>query len=753
VTTGPVLVDPACNAAFQPPPLSLEVIKIQQSAPVVYPWGSTIRYRVTVRNKSSVPGLRIRRIAVGDWVTAGLGTPSFVGRLQMNTCSPPCAVTYTAPLNTPFAGSGATRQMYGAILVNQSAGGLLFNQTAQFAVEIRYSNPGCDAYPAVNPKKIHNFGRVLSWDEDVGGTVTPVTQIVQSGVTTRMQMVPPCALAAEKTATTSLVGFANPNFSPSVKYTVTFANPSSQPRTVGTIADLARIVPFPGGAAPYANQIEVRYTYNCYVTQGTVTGFSPWQHPTNPNIPAVAHVVATPLAQQAVPLIRNTQPVVFGANSKLTCVVFAWVQPPDPTDPNCSTALLENVALMDMSPFYDPNADWTNGSPPGAFAAVQGTLPRCLNLVVNKDAQTTPWTWQGGGPLSWTLHVTNHGAPVTAPAILVTDTLDPGMTVTGANTVCLPAGCAYSWSPAPTAGNPSVLQIDALADNGAEIRTVLNVANAPLSIAPGGEVCNNATATLSRSARPATAHSYWKNTTTLHGRACIPILPTAPLKILKTVVNQTGLALPSGLTFQVTVVCTNPNPTFNGPSTVVTLTAGASATVANVPIGSACAITETAPQLTISGPDCLWTSWSIAYAPGTNVPIGSKGGTATVTNTLTCTPPPPATLNLGKWYLVNSSLVPRHPTDPTVSPWLPAQAFSVVVTCGSNPPVTVVLDVSNNYQGSVSSVAGASCTISETPPPFPFPSCHWTPLYPQGAIVQLLPGANVRAVHNRQDCP
>ena len=749
-TTGPTLVDPACNAGFQPPPPSLQVVKIQQSPPIVYPWPSSISYRVTVRNTSSNPNLRIRRINVGDWVTAGVGTPSFVARLDLHSCAPPpCTVTYTPPGAMPLAGSGATRQMYGAILINQTSGGLLPNQMASFTVRIRYSNPGCDSYPGINPKPILNFGRVLSWDEDVAGTVTHMNQIVQSGVTTRMQTVPPCPLAVTKTATTNVVRFGNPNSSTSVNYTISFSNSSGQTRTIGTIVDLARIVASP----PYANQLDVRYMFNCFVTQGTVTGFPVWQHPTNPNIPAAAYVVATQLAQQGVQLIRNTQPVVFGPNSRLTCNVFVWVLPPDPSDPHCATGQLENAVMMDMSPFFDPNAGWPNINPPGTIATVRGDLPRCFNLVVNKDVQTTPWIWQGGGPLTWTLHVTNHGAPITAPGIVVTDTLDPGLTVTGANTACLPAGCSYAWAPSPTAGNPSALQVNGLATNGAEIRTTINVANAPPSIAPGGEVCNVATASMSASAQPPTNHYFWKNTNTLHGRACIPILPTAPLTILKTVDNRTGLALPTSMTFQVAVNCTNPNPTYNGPSTSVTVAANGSATVQHIPIGSTCAVSETPPPTPRPGPRCLWPTWSMAYLPAANATIAADTNTVTVSNRLVCGPPPPATLQFGIWYLVNSSPTPRHPFDPTVSPWLPPQTFPIIVICGSNPPVTVILDSSNSYQGSVSSTAGTTCTLSETPPPFPFPTCHWTPLYPQGASALLIPGLNVRNIHNRQDCP
>lgn len=752
-TTGPTLVDPACNAAFQPPPPSLQIVKIQQSPPVVYPWPSSISYRITVRNTSTNASLRIRRINVGDWVTAGVGTPSFVARLDAHACSAPCTVTYTPPGAMPLAGSGATRQMYGAILVNQSSGGLLPNQFASFTVRIRYSNPGCDSYPGINPKAIPNFGRVLAWDEDVGGTVTHINQIVQSGVTTRMQMVPPCPQTVQKTATTNVIRFANPNLSTSVNYSVTFSNPGAVPRTVGTLVDLMRIIPFPTGAPPYATQIEVRYMFQCFVTQGTVTGFPPSHNPTNWNIPSVAHIVATPLAQQGVPLIHNSQPVVFGPNSSLGCTLFVWVLPPDPNDPYCSSAQLENVAMMDMSPFFDVNAAWPNGNPPGMFASVRGDLPRCLNLVVNKDALTTPWTWQGGGPLTWTLHVTNQGAPITAPGVIVTDTLDPGLTVTSANTACVPAGCGYSWAPSPSAGNPSVLGVNALAHSGAEIRTTITVANAPPSIGPGGEVCNNAIASLAALTQWPTGHSFWKSTNTLHGSACIPILPTAPLTIVKLVDNQTGLLLPPSLTFPVAVACTNSNPNFNGPSTTVTLAAGSSGTIAHVPVGSTCAISETPPAVTVASRNCLWPTWSVAYLPGASVTISGGRNSATVTNTLVCGPPPPATLQFRKWDLVNASLTPRHPLDPTVTPWLPAQSFPVTVTCGANPPVTVILDSSNNYQASISGVAGMTCTFSETPPAFPFGNCHWTALYPQGASVQLMPGLNVRDVHNRQDCP
>ena len=90
----------------------------------------------------------------------------------------------------------------------------------------------------------------------------------------------------------------------------------------------------------------------------------PQTNPNGPNGVDTAQVVVTQLPQQGVRLIRNTQPVAFGPNSRLQCSVHAWVFPPPATDPYCSLGELENAAVLDGSSFYDPNTPWPASTAP-----------------------------------------------------------------------------------------------------------------------------------------------------------------------------------------------------------------------------------------------------------------------------------------------------------------------------------------------------------------------------------------------------
>lgn len=747
IDTGATVVDPACNAPYQPPSPVLQVTKVQVSplpntAP--HPWGTTFRYRVTVRNISQIPGLRIRNIQVADSVVEWLQTPPFTGTRMGYSCTPSCT-TPSPILPQQFQGNFDTRQMAaGGILVAQSAGGLAYNQTASFDILLRYSNPGCDSYPAINPKDIFNLGRVTAWDQQVGtAPPTHVNQIVQGAVVTHMQPVPACPLITHKTSSSAgVILFGNPNNNATTTYQIDFGNPTNQSYTMGTIGDMMRIVPPLTGVAPYAFQIQVDYSFNCMVTQGTVTGY-PGTNQNGPNGFDTVQVVVTQLPQQGVRLIRNNQPVVFGPHSNLHCDLFAWVHQPAAHDPYCSTGFLENASVMDASIYYDPNSPWPSTSAPGMWSSVVRPLPPCHNLVVNKTA-SPPWIWPGGGPLSWTLHVTNFG-PVVTPAdrLIVTDTMSNGLLATTYSQSCIPTtGCPPPppppplWNPSPSAANPSILNIGNLRI-GAQIQTVMTLANAPASVGPGGQVCNAATASVSQWVLPPHNIYYWKSTQTLHDDACIPVFAAGSLTVRKLLDNNVGAQLPSNFVFPITVNCSS-----YGPNATLGLAAGGTWTAQHVPAGSTCTIGEGALPVLAPTPTCAHPVWTTNFSPGATVVIPQANNsttTVTVRNVITCPPPAAGTLVIRKITIAG-------PAPPNFT----AALFNV--TCGSSAPVT--LSVPANGQTSMNNIAAPSiCTIVEQPLP-PQAGCTWVGTQTPPGGVAIASGATTTVTYtNRLICP
>ncbi|MBV8688152.1 MAG: hypothetical protein JOZ90_03140 [Alphaproteobacteria bacterium] len=695
VTTGATLQDPLCNAPYgtAPPVMLVGKTQILPSPSAIIPWApvTTIRYQLRIKNVSTTP---LTQIKISDIVQEGVGTPPFTATVVNQTCGTACTAAVVFPPQQ-LPGYGMRRTMFNATIGSIGAGA-----TVAFEIRLRYSNPRCDSMPSVGVKLVHNWFRISQWTQS--GTTVPAA--FEVGATTRMRPVPACPLKVKKTAATPRTLFNFPN-----TFQVQFINPTPGTFTVGSLLDTARIVS--SSVSPYAVALQVDYSYACSPTAGSVTGY--------PSVTGLqtAWMVETQLPQQGVRLIQNTGPVTFGPNSTLTCTVTTVVRPPPAGDPYCGSGRWDNSAILDLSANYDPNLQWPSG-PPGMWATVGLPLPQCFNLVVNKIAGNS-WTWQGGGPLSWTVKTTNRGDPIPAGAPLAFhDSFNAVVNVTGQATTCTPAvpACGLIGAADPPGPVTSWHFTPVAIDHGQTAQTVINVAGAPPLLAPPAQVCNTWEAELQFTMATLGAY-YFKDPTTVKSTACTAVLDTGSLTVIKKVTNSTGAIVPSGTIFPISVNCLP-----YGPNVPANLADAGSITFQHIPAGSQCTLTETPPQPPGS-PMCEPGAWATYFVPGpTNVvtiPGGGATATVTVENQLGC--PGTATMIIRKATIFPPGSVPFS---------------SVLVDVNCLPgPTTTTVPLPANGQISVPNLpTPSSCTLVEHLPPGT-PGCNWSVSQnPPGAI-------------------
>ncbi len=732
-------VDPTCGSP------ALQVTKTQDTPQTSggFAWGSTIGYTITLTNNSTTQTIDNIQLfdsingSLGDLVQAGVGTPPFTAQLVSSTCLPAVCTNSQAPTgNTQqVTGYGDTQWMFGTTVdAPPNIAGLAPGATVSFQLQIKYSNPGCDSYPDVALKPVINFVRASYQDPALGNVV------VQSPpVTANMQAPPACQFTVQKSVDNGLgrIAFATP----SASYTVTFGNPTPQVATIGTLIDSLRIVP-----SNYATQLPVAYSYSCTASpSGSVTGFP------GPGTGSVT-AIQTSLPQQGVRIIQNTGPVTFQPQSTLACTVTITVSRPSAGDTNCSrVGQLENVAIMDTSAFYNSNLPWPSGTNPGYAAKVALPLPQCLNLVVNKSVNPI-WTTQNTGPLNYTLTVTNLGDPIVATdGLTLSDNFTPSNYAASLpwQAYCVPATSSCTptpwWVPNPTA-NPSTLHVNNLNNNQAVVTKFPVKRPYP---PPPGNVCNHAEATVTSLAA---ADWYAKDPSTWTTDLCAPIFDARPLDITKTVTVTPPATTPPAALFPVTVVCSFiQNGVQYGPSTTVTFNypTNLGQTVTNIPVGSACTVTEQQPlPPPVAMASCP--SGFGAWGPVTYPNPGGQSLTIVTTapnrlevhNTFACVPV--GTLSVTKTF---------DPSSPASQ--FPATAiFPVSVACTGLPTTTVNLQ-SPNFQQTVPNIAmGSVCTITELTPTGTNvqPNCHWDTSYPKGQSVTIPNGSANLEAHNALRC-
>lgn len=724
VITGQTQVNSACNLPFLPASPVIQITKVQLlPLPVTNPvtWPGTITYRLTVKNISA--NMWLKKIKVGDFVHEPVGTPPFTAQYVSHLCTPTCSLS--VPQTQFMSGYGVTKQVWSATLFNASgagAAGLGPTQTATIILRLRYSNPRCDSYTGPPWEPVDNIGAILGWeqfDTTTNSTVS-VNQAVASMVTTRMKPVAPCPLVVKKRPTVTPPAFPPPHvpFNQWYGYTVEYSNPASTNQTfqLGTLIDALRYVASPSSAPPYAAQLQVAFNYTCTAIGGLSGGF-----PTTGS--GTVSIVATALAQQGVRIVQNSGPVTFPPGAKLTCIVNVKVSPPAANDPYCSTADLENVAILDMSAYYNPNLFTSPSGGPNMMASVRTPLLRCFNFVVNKSA-SPPWIGQGAGPLNWTLSVTNSGPSIT-PANAVTtigDAFAPapsGMTAT--TPVCTPAtpACTFLWQPAPPNANAGLVPTNFA--SGQTMSVNFTVPNTPGSPAALGQNCNTGSAGFLIPNTPWLG--YWKNPATLVTvPKCIQVVKVGPVTVKKQVVNLSGIAVSGSYAIQLS--CTFPGLAV--PVANFTLPAGSGHTVPNIPAGSQCTVTENPPPAPPPGTKaCPFPVWTISYAPGQTftTPANGAAASATVVNTLKCMP-------MGRIIIKKN----------TVSP-VPQTPFDFIVNCTPNGPSNLLVTVPANGSGGVATIpAPAMCTVTEQPHSAPS-GCVWTPTHNPANPFAVLPNS------------
>jgi hypothetical protein len=743
VVTGASKIDPTCYTVPTTEPPSL-VIEKRQVVPApltaTLAWapstiaGSYADYELVFRNRS--PTHRIRNIRLTDTVRQGVGTPDFKAQVIWTNCpAPPCSITMSGQPQ-PFTGYGDTAVMATAVLYGGSAQGLArllpggTPASVSVRIRIRYAQQACDSLQSgFDP--IVNILQVLRWDEIApDGTVRTVNGPLTSMLTTRMAEGAKCPLQVTK----KVMGTPAPDrirFGVPVTYEVIFANPGNFAIVVGTMIDTLRYSAAPGATGLYAAQLRVDYQYGCapMAGSGAITGY-PANNPAGPGNTDTVFATANQFVQQGVKLIRNAGTVHFAAHSSLRCLVTVTVTAPSPpasADPYCSSALLENAAILDLSRFYNSNL-WPGD--PSLWASAGKPMPDCYNWVVGKGVTpgAATWTWQGGGPLSWTYTVTNLGPPMDVNVANIRDWFTSGpstslspstplaVTVTGGSAACNGGTCnpnpavivnAATSTPAGT----SVIDPVSLG-TGDTLSVRIDVAQAPATVGPGNLICNNVQGQL---LTPPLPDAYWKNDQTLAAQSCIPVLPTAPLRIRKLIVNPYNVVVPNS--FEVTVTCA-PYPL--APSTYQIAVSGPfpATTIQHVPVGDQCTVTETSPPPLQPKSGCAFPVWETTYAPAGPVTIVPGNASnffmnhASVINTVRCLP-------VGQLAIRKVVIAPANIQFPSI--------VTVNLSCSPNGPVGTLQVPSSGLPAVRNNLAvGSVCTITEELPPSTVPNCGWT---------------------------
>jgi hypothetical protein len=741
VFTGAYVVDPDCGGGFGPPAPAVDVLKKQNNPPsstIVNPWGTPIDYRITVKNITANP-IKIR---LRDIVTGLNGTPPFTATVVSQTCTfngastTVCQPTVTPPTLT--LGQNAPLTMWDQNSPNIQ---LLAGDVLQLDITLRYDSQSCDSFSSISVKTVRNTVRVKY---DVG----PQSFMVERSVDTLFGLLPECKFVVDKKVITT------PNkivFGQPFEYLVTYTNNDSATRTVGTLIDAIRIV-----NANYATQLPFSYSHACKVTAGSITGSIP-----APVLGGTGTIVHTTYPSQGARIIQNTGFITFGPYSTLECRVGILVKRPPVGDPYCLSSIepqLENLALMDVSQYYNANLPWppsgtySSGSPnqPSPLTnwhTVTSPLPKCYKLLVNKSVDP-PATWTPGGPapLTYTITLTNAGDTLTGTFVnnvwtgpMLSDLFLPGSpyTPTSVNVTSScsnPAATWYNWT-GPPAANQSFLQITSF-PAGCSIKVTFTL---PGPFTPG-QICNRASVVMNPQGSP-DWYANDPNPAIMQAQVCPPVWDTNTLSVLKLVTNKTGVSL-SGVTYPVQVICGAP---FN-QTIILNLTEGIPQTVPNIPVGTNCTVTELTPVGTPTCPPPAVAGWAPpVYAPGQNAVIlapPAKQPTIIVRDTFQCTAPPTGSLTVSKTVYYDS-------TTPLTS--LPFPIEVKVVCTPPLPNPTLMLTGPTMQQVMQWIPVGSVCTIDETPPPL-YGGCGWITTYPAGPTVTIQPGNQSLQVINNSAC-
>jgi hypothetical protein len=614
--------DPECALPDLVGPIQIVKQQVSPSSGSIVPWSTSVKYRVTVTNSDPSPIIVRLRDRVMPWA----GTPPFSATVQYWSCvlSPACTSpnATTPPVNL----FSYFQQQTAWDKTNLTVPGKVGNVDGRVVLNIvlRFTPNSCDSFANGN-NIIRNIGRV-NYDYVPPGSppnTPPTSFMAEAFVNTKMAQHPLCDLRVKKTvfpATTV-------EFGSQIDYKVTYRNGGTTPVSVGTLIDAVRIV-----QPNYATSLPFAYRYSCGVFSGFITGAVPTMSSGHPAwIPG--SIVHTTLPSQGTRIIQNSAHISFSPGAQLNCTVQIKIFRPASGDKYCLSSVtprLENLALMDVSRFYNPNVPWPPSqtySPIFAFGATQPTspltnwstvglkLPKCYKFVVNKSSLPN-LTWAPGGPspLTYTVVVTNQGDALTGQMIsgawhgpfLEDQFFAPfsGTIVPGSVTVTSNCGIApnqLNWVGVPGQSRLRISSFPALCT----ITLKLQVAGPYTPV----QTCNRGLVGILPTGTP----NWYNNSTNQNGlksEICVPVLKTNSLTVRKSITNNSGDVLPAGALFPVTVSCIVPG----GPTITSSINVSASSTgaviVNNIPVGSTCTITE---SLTLPLPQ-----------PAPNSPINCK---------------------------------------------------------------------------------------------------------------------------------
>jgi hypothetical protein len=798
VDTGIQTVDPLCGSALSWAPLKIKK-KLLSTQPLGgFLWGNLISYQITITN---ITNQTLTGIDVSDWSMSLPGTPPYIA----NTVSwfPPGSGVNLSPTIIP--GYFSIGQIWKGQITSLGP-----NASYTFLPFVaKYSSTSCDNYfNGTNP--IKNVFRA-QWT----GTATPpggggpVTQTwyAEDGADALMAERPECKLSAIKTTVTSPNKIVFGNW---FTYTVKFKNQDpTNPVSIGTLADRLRIV-----QPNYATSMQVDYNFSCPLVSGIQN--QPLLSPTLTN--TITYTQQPHQGLDLLTPQTPGQPVVFPPNKTLTCTINIRLQRPPKGDPYCigtGRPQVENITLMDVSQTYGPTVAWP---PTGTYnpalvtaqptsmgsrnwASVRTDLPHCFNLQVNKSVKPLTTWITNPTPTEYTIVLHNFGdaiplAPFNPPGnqwpnwvgpqlqdfftqnppnTAVTSFVTPANCFSGLAPQCRrlgpPPPPALPLPPLPGLGpfpSPFHIGVEGLGNTLTDREIVLKFKVQPVCQYPKAK--NELI--LFWSGPNAQADWYSNDDRSCFGppplvppyslippnsvigscsRVEQPCLRVGDLQVVKTVVDMLGVPTPAN--FGMTVNCTPYG--FPAPNTPITVPSNGSATVANIPETSNCAVTEPPllPIASVAACGGSSASWSTVISPPQPVTIvANQTVTVTVTNTVVCD------------FIISKSY-----DHPPVINYPDGAVFNFTVNCTNpaNPnatPVTLTGTITSTHinGGNIMSVpntapVGWVCTATETVPTGANANgCYWAPgvaVSPNPVTIQAAPAINAVGFKNNYICP
>jgi uncharacterized repeat protein (TIGR01451 family) len=561
-----------CSGGGTTPSLPMTKVLVPPPSPA---WGVPLKYRVTITNNTSQT---LTGLTLGDYVT-GSGALPFTATFSAISvvCAPSCIPP--APVNSaPY-------------------------------VTTSYSSLFSVAFAPLAPNAVQTVEYLVRYDAvcsttGSGGSITNLASLSgpargSAFVSTTMPDLAKCDIAVTKTQTSGPSTFSS--FPVTLGYKVLFRNNSpNQTVKIGTLVDAIAYE-----SAAYANNIPVAYSYICTASTGVTMPAGAVMSKTN--ISALIQYNNPIYAGVQIFNFSNFPGAVFGPLGTLSCDVTVTLSQPPTSDSKCQGADPKNVvntAYMDLYP---------GSTSPAYKAQVATALPKCVSILVGKTVSSNV---VAGGPVTFTLTVKNSGNdPVSN--VLLTDNVPAAFT--GVSWTCA-SGCAT----ASGSGNAISVALNPIAAGATT--TLVVTATAPAVL---GTYCNDDKATFT----PFPADTFFEGDQAALTTASACVQVKSPTEGKGLTIQKKVEGAPDGFTGQFTflVQCATPAGFTQQTVTVNWPTPGL-VTLANVPAGSHCIVTEGAPPSPPAGYN--WDGLPTYTPAGGVITTTDAGGQVTVTNKL-----------------------------------------------------------------------------------------------------------------------